>query len=117
VLMDSGNFEIHNTGNPDQDYAALFNSEDLSGLSEAILVNVYDVDKKKISGDYTVFGNYEQSPSKALMDSYLMSDGTRFNDQAGYDTFTFVEEFRNRDPRLSQTFVYPGWISAGSTNP
>lgn len=116
-LMDSGNFDIHNTGNPDQDYAALFNSEDLSGNSEAILVNVYDVDKKKTSGNGTVFGNYEQSASKALMDSYLMSDGARFSEQAGSKSFGFVQEFQNRDPRLSQTFVYPGWISAGSTNP
>ncbi|MBC8770485.1 RagB/SusD family nutrient uptake outer membrane protein [Arenibacter sp. BSSL-BM3] len=116
-LMDSGNFAIYNTGNPDKDYSALFNSEDLSGISEAILVNVYDVDKKKTSGNGTVFGNYEQSASKALMDSYLMSDGTRFSEQVGSDTFTFVEEFQNRDPRLSQTFVYPGWIAAGSTNP
>jgi len=116
-LIDSGNFEVHNTGNPDQDYAAMFNSEDLSANSEAILVNVYDVDKNKNSGDGTVFGNYEQSPSKALIDSYLMVDGTRFSDQTGSDTYTFVEEFQNRDPRLSQTFVYPGWISAGSSNP
>ena len=116
-LIDSGNFGIYYTGNPDQDYAALFSSEDLSGNSEAILVNVYDVDKKKTSGNGTVFGNYEQSASKALMDSYLMADGTRFNEQIGYDTFTFVEEFQNRDPRLTQTFVYPGWVSAGSINP
>ena len=116
-LIDSENFAIHNTGNPDQDYEALFNSEDLSGNSEAILVNVYDVDKKKTSGNGTVFGNYEQSPAKSLIDSYLMTDGSRFNEQVGYSTLTFVEEFQNRDPRLTQTFVYPGWVAAGSTNP
>ncbi|MCM4150892.1 RagB/SusD family nutrient uptake outer membrane protein [Arenibacter sp. N53] len=116
-LMDSGNFDIYNTGNPGQDYSAMFTSDDLSGISEAILVNVYDVDKKKTSGNGNVFGNYEQSASKALMDSYLMSDGTRFSEQAGSNNFSFVQEFQNRDPRLSQTFVYPGWISAGSTNP
>lgn len=116
-LIDSENFAIHNTGNPDQDYETLFNSEDLSGNSEAILVNVYDVDKKKTSGNGTVFGNYEQSPAKSLMDSYLMADGSRFNEQVGYNTLTFVEEFENRDPRLAQTFVYPGWVAAGSTNP
>lgn len=116
-LMDSGNFEVYNTGNPNKDYGTLFRSEDLSGISEAILVNIYDVEKKKTSGDGTVFGNYEQSPSKALIESYLMSDGTRFNELSGSSTFTFVEEFQNRDPRLAQTFVYPGWISAGSTNP
>ena len=116
-LIDSGNFGIHNTGNPDTDYAALFSSDDLSNISEAILVNVYDVEKNKNSGSSTVFGNYEQSPAKALLNSYLMKDGTRFSDIPGFNSFTFVQEFQDRDPRLSQTFVPPGWISAGSTNP
>lgn len=117
ALIDSGNFEVYNTGNPNTDYATLFQSEDLSGISEAMLVNVYDVDKDKNSGSGTVFGDYEQSASKALINSYLMTNGTRFTDQPSFATMTFVEEFQNRDPRLSQTFVPPGWISAGSTNP
>lgn len=117
TIIDSGNFEIYNTGNPNTDYAVLFQSEDLSNISEAMLVNVYDIDKDKTSGSGTVFGDYEQSISKALVNSYLMTNGTRFTDQPNFDTMTFVEEFQNRDPRLSQTLVYPGWISAGSTNP
>jgi hypothetical protein len=116
-LIDSGNFEIYNTGNTDKDYAMLFQSENLSGISEAILVNVYDVDKKKTSGTGTVFGDYEQSPSKSLINTYLMADGARFSVQLGSDTFTYVKEFENRDPRLSQTFVSPGWIAAGSSKP
>lgn len=115
-LMDSGNFVIYNTGNPNADYASLFQTEDLSKISEAMLVNVYDPVKKG-GGDYTVFGNYEQSPSKALIDSYLMADGTRFSEKSGFNTKTYVEEFKNRDPRLSQTFVSPGWIAAGSSSP
>nr|WP_299382959.1 RagB/SusD family nutrient uptake outer membrane protein [Allomuricauda sp.] len=116
-LMDSGNFSLHNTGNPESDYGTLFQSEDLSGISEAMLVNVYDVDKNKNSGIWHVFGDYEQSPSKALINSYLMTDGSRFTDQPNAGAMTYVEEFQNRDPRLSQTFVPPGYILAGSDSP
>ncbi|WP_242204511.1 RagB/SusD family nutrient uptake outer membrane protein [Aestuariivivens insulae] len=116
-LMDSGEFSLHNTGNPETDYMDMFQSEVLADNPEAILVNVYDTEKDKFSGSYTVFGDYEQSPSKSLMNSYLMADGTRFTDQSGADTMTFVEEFQDRDPRMSQTFVYPGWVWAGDTNP
>ncbi|MDY7395149.1 RagB/SusD family nutrient uptake outer membrane protein [Aureibaculum sp. 2210JD6-5] len=115
-LMDSGEFQIYNTGSPTTDYQTLFQSENLVGNSEVILINVYDVEKNRTSGWGTAFGNYEQSPSKALMNTYLMKDGTRFSDKPGYSTLTFVEEFEDRDPRLAQTFVYPGWVRAGSTN-
>ncbi|MFV8347306.1 RagB/SusD family nutrient uptake outer membrane protein [Flavobacterium sp. ZB4P13] len=115
-LMDSGKFNIYNTGKPNSDYAALYQTNNLASISEAILINVYD-EKEKPGGNYTVFGDYEQSPSKSLLDSYLMADGTKFSDQAGSNTFTFVKEFQNRDLRLSQTFAHPGWIRAGSTTP
>ncbi|SHN09397.1 Starch-binding associating with outer membrane [Cyclobacterium lianum] len=110
-IMDSGNFSLHQTGNPERDYAALFNSQDLSGNSEVILFNPYDLNKDKSSDiNYTVFGTYEQSPSRDLVQTYLMRDGSRFTDQPGYETLSYVEEFENRDPRLSQTLVYPGWV-------
>lgn len=116
-LMDSGNFSIYNTGNPNSDYGALFNSEDQTGNPEAILVNIYDVEKEKTSGNGTVFGDYEQSATKALMNNYLMQDGTRFGDQPGSDTYTYIQEFQNRDPRMSQTFVYPGWVRRNEPAP
>lgn len=114
-LMDSNEFAIHNTGNPNSDYLDLFTSDDLLSNLESILVNVYDASKDKSGGNGTVFGDYEQSASKSLMNSYLMADGSRFTDKPSYDEETFVEEFQGRDPRMSQTFAYPGWIQAPNT--
>lgn len=55
-IMDSGNFSLHQTGNPESDYKALFNSLDLSGNSEVILFNPYDLNKDRNSDiNYTVF--------------------------------------------------------------
>lgn len=110
-IISSGNFSIYNTGNPTVDYFTLFDSQDLLGNSEVILVNIYDQNRNRsqnING--TVFGDYEQSPSRDLVQTYLMADGSRFTDQPGYETFGFVKEFENRDPRLAQTLVYPGWV-------
>lgn len=108
-IMDNGPFSIHNTGNTDADYASLFTSSDLSSNSEVIFA-VYSEDQVKNSGwSETVFGNYEVSPSKDLLQSYLMADGSYYSAQAGYETFSFVDEFQNRDPRLSQTYAYPGF--------
>lgn len=117
-IIASNHFSIYNTGNPSQDYAALFNTQDLSSNKEVILNQVYDVSKKLDGGNNTyLFGNYEQSPSRDLVQTFLMKDGTRFTDIPGYQTMQFVQEFQNRDPRMSQILAYPGWIQQPATQP
>jgi len=114
----TGGFTIYNTGNPTTDYATLFTSLDLSANKEVILANAYDVNLKRGGGVTNGFsGDYEQSPSANLVQSYLMIDGTRFTDIPNYQTYSFVQEFKNRDPRMMQTLVYPGWIPLPTTTP
>lgn len=55
--------------------------------------------------------------TKRIVDAYLMSNGERFTDQEGYQTMSFVEETKNRDPRLSQTFRTPGYTLDGTLTP
>ncbi len=55
--------------------------------------------------------------SKTFVNSYLMSDGSRFTDIPGYGVKTFSEETQNRDPRLSQTIRTPGYTRIGSSTP
>lgn len=66
--------------------------------------------------------NYENSTTmgrpgmnKKIVNSYLMADGSRFTDKAGYETMTFDQECQNRDPRLAQTIRTPGYTRIGST--
>lgn len=117
-IMNSGNFAIYNTGKPDQDYATLFSSQDLLQNKEVILTCPFDLNKG-LSGNVngTVFGDYEQSPSHDLVQTYLMKDGSRFTDVPGYDKMIFVQEFANRDPRMAQTLAGPGFVRAGDTKP
>ncbi len=115
----SGNkFTIYNTGKPTQDYATLFNSLDLTGNKEVILTNIFDLSKGKGQNvNSVVFGDYEQAPAKDLIQTYLMKDGTRFSSRPNYDKLGFVAEFENRDPRLAQTMVYPGWLRVPDATP
>ncbi|RIJ50834.1 RagB/SusD family nutrient uptake outer membrane protein [Maribellus luteus] len=108
-IMDNGGFSIYNTGNPNSDYLKLFTSTNLVGNSEVIFASLAE-DQIVNSGYWGfVFGNYEVCPSKDLLQAYLMTDGSFYTQQPGYETKLFVEEFENRDPRLTQTYAYPGW--------
>lgn len=109
-IMDSGEFSIYNTGNPNEDYATLFLSGDLTSNPEIIFANISQDNLKNSGNSIIIFGNFETAPSKDLMQTYLMTDGSYYTDQEGFDTKLFVEEFENRDPRLMQTFAFPGWI-------
>lgn len=117
-IISSGDFSLHDTDHPEQDYADLFGSQDLSSNPEVIFLNVYDVNKDR-NGDinYSVFGDYEQAPSRDLVQAYLNSDGSRFTDQADYETMEFVQEFTGRDARLWQTLAYPGWVRQSDGSP
>ena len=110
-IIASNKFSINNTKRPEQDYADLFSSQDLSLNPEIILVNAFDMNKNRSQNvNSVVFGNYEQAPAKDLIQAYLMKDGSRFTDLPNYDKTSFVKEFENRDPRLAQTIAYPGWV-------
>ncbi len=45
--------------------------------------------------------------SKKFIDSFLMKDGSRFTDQDGWETKGFVEEVKDRDPRLGAIIRLP----------
>ena len=108
-IMNEGGFSIYTTGDTDNDYHTLFESPDLSSNPEIILATYFD---RKIKGNgfwAFMFGNYIPCPTKDLVQSYLMKDGTYYSAQLGYETKQFVEEFQNRDPRMWQTLAWPGW--------
>ncbi|MBB2148910.1 RagB/SusD family nutrient uptake outer membrane protein [Pedobacter gandavensis] len=117
-IMASGKFSIYNTGKSESDYAALFASQDLSQNPEVMLINVFDQVKNWGQNvNSVVFGEYEQAPAKDLIQTYLMKDGSRYTAIPNYEQFGFVKEFENRDPRLSQTMAYPGWIRVPDSKP
>jgi starch-binding outer membrane protein, SusD/RagB family len=109
-IMENGPFNIYTTGEPDQDYGSLFASADLSGNVEVIFGRFYQANVLNGDSGEGVFGNYETYPLKDLVQAYLMKDGSFYSNRSNYQQNGFVEEFRDRDPRLYQTYAYPGWV-------
>ncbi|SDC65767.1 RagB/SusD family nutrient uptake outer membrane protein [Niabella drilacis] len=115
IMTGTGGFAIPQDS---ASYGRLFSSASLSDNKEVIQYIDYDVAKQRSAPDWDyAFLNYEMSASKAFIQSFLMKDGTRYTDQPGYQSFQFVKEFANRDPRLYTTINYPGWLRRNSNPP
>nr|WKN35646.1 RagB/SusD family nutrient uptake outer membrane protein [Tunicatimonas sp. TK19036] len=108
-IINNGGYSLYSTGNPTTDYLNLFNSASLSDNPEIILARYFENDLLNSGWWEYMFGNYEVSPAKDLLQTYLMADGSFYTNQPDYATHSFVEEFVSRDPRLSQTYAYPGF--------
>ncbi len=52
--------------------------------------------------------------SKKFVDSFLMKDGSRFTDKEGWETMLFVDEMKDRDPRLGMIMRLPGHVRTNS---
>lgn len=109
-------YSVYTGGGIENSYRDLFASTDAIG-TEIILARDYDRNLSiKHNGTYYTLGNYgNPGMTRKMFCSYLMKDGTRFTDKKGYNTMTFVEETKNRDPRLSQSIRTPGYKRIGSS--
>lgn len=109
-LMKMG-YEIYDTGNPNMDYTTLFTTDDLSSNKEVIFYRKYAAGLKRhrMCG-YTV--NLRNGGTKDFVDDYLCLDADGVARPVAlshdYSNDTPEQEFTNRDPRLSQTFLAPG---------
>lgn len=109
-LMDKGPFKLYSTGNPDLDYAVLFSSYDAQTCEVILAINFdYGTQLMHNATAYAVEAGRGACLTKKFVDAYLMKDGTRFTDKAGWETMQFAEEVANRDPRLGQTIRIPGY--------
>lgn len=55
------------------------------------------------------------SITRRFLNHYLMSNGKRFTDQTGWEKKSYMEETQNRDPRLAQTVMCPGYVQKGAS--
>ena len=68
--------------------------------------------------------NYTTSPTagctgvtRRLVDAYLMADGSFHTSRSNYNKMSFVDECKNRDPRMAQTLRTPGYEIQGVPTP
>ncbi|WEK36000.1 MAG: RagB/SusD family nutrient uptake outer membrane protein [Candidatus Pseudobacter hemicellulosilyticus] len=120
-LMNSNMYSIFRgtngpSGKPYQDLFASMTLE--TGAAEIILGRRYSAELNlKHDVQFYLVARTQGKPGmeKKLVNSYLMSDGSRFTDKAGYQTMQFYEEVQGRDPRLAQTIRTPGYTRIGGT--
>lgn len=108
-------YRIDNKGT--QPYRQLFSSMN-ADETEVVLARDYDKAKGVVheANYYTMATTYGQpGMNKKVVNSYLMKDGSRFTDISGFETMTYYQEMQNRDPRLAQTIVGPGYTRIGDT--
>ena len=108
-------YSIYKDG--EKPYRDLFSSMDAIS-QEVILARDYDKGKAVMhEANYNTMGPTYGRPgmNKKVVNSYLMTDGSRFTDKEGYQTMQYYDEMQNRDPRLTQTVVGPGYTRINST--
>ena len=114
-----GKYALYSTGKPQQDYSMLF-VQDAADPGEYILTRSY---MPQIANNqhgltlYSELGTHGRPGfTRKFVCSYLMKDGSRFTDKAGWQTMSFIDEVKDRDPRLAQTIMTPGYCFPGETN-
>ena len=101
------------------DYFELFHTMNATALTdEVILARNYNKDYGvSHAAGATMLNGSRGCPAvtKKLIASYLMKDGTRFTDKADWDKMNFVEETKDRDPRLAASIRTPGYKRMGES--
>jgi len=112
AVMDRGVWQIHNTGNINNDYRVIFQTTDLSGNKEILWFKKYD--GSEITNDvnrYLNTGGGNVGLTASLVDDYLTIDGRPFIGQEKIEAKkVWGQELQPtvRDPRLAQTVCTPG---------
>lgn len=109
TLIDGNRYKLYTNGGKDRAYFSLF-SQDNADQGEFILAIDYS-SSPRVNHNASSFtmsaAQGRPSYTKKLVNTYLMTDGTRFTDLPGWQTMTFIDEVKNRDPRLSQSIRNP----------
>ena len=112
-----GSYKIYNTGKPTEDYLNLFAAQD-ANKDEYILAVKYDQGMQILhnaNAHSLVTTQGMPGYTRKFVCSYLMKDGSRFTDIPGWQTMQFVEEMKDRDPRLAQSIRGLGYHRVGET--
>lgn len=115
-ILNSG-YSVYTEGGTDVAYRDLFVSEDAQEI-EIILARDYNKSLGVFHNStfYSLNTSYGRpGVTRKIIDSYLMTDGSRFTEQSGWETMEFKDQCRNRDPRLAQSIRTPGYTRIGST--
>lgn len=121
VVMVLGGYNIYQGTSPETAYRELFTKGKVQGMDEYILARCYSADLKLTHNvNYFTMVSTAGHPgfTKRFVNKYLCSDGSRFTEKSGYEKIGMGEEMKNRDPRMEQTILRPGYyVRIGETTP
>ena len=111
AIMEQNKYSLYkgNTLKLDAPYREYFILED-GDAKETILSMRFNADILVRHGIQFTFRNMRHSATQRLVNHYLMADGSKIQDQPGYETMTYNQQFQNRDPRMAQTLMAPGYV-------
>lgn len=112
IVIESGKYQIYNTGDPVNDYNSWQRIIDLSKNQEVIQYMDYIPEKMRNNYIQNYFFAYCGTATKSLVDDYLCTDGRPIITEEGinplYQGDAKIEDvFINRDPRLRQSVLHP----------
>ena len=115
----SSGYSIYNSEGTKASYIGLFTKYNVSeGTNkEVILARDYSVEygvTHTANSDYLSSTLGKRGFTRKMIASYLCKDGSRFTDKAGWETMKFVDEVKDRDPRLAQSIRTPGYCRLGT---
>ncbi|ANH82852.1 carbohydrate-binding protein SusD [Niabella ginsenosidivorans] len=115
-LISSHAYKLFTTGGTDAAYRTLFARND-QDATETILARDYNPTFAHHTLSYLMTSPTQGSwgATKDFVNGFLMADGSRFTDIAGYDTLGFYGEMQHRDPRLTQIVAGPDFKVYGET--
>jgi starch-binding outer membrane protein, SusD/RagB family len=111
ALIDMNSVNLYSTGNAESDYREIFNSNDLSSVTEALLWKKYDYGLGLTHEfQYRCFRlPHNTGLTKSLIDDYLCIDGKPISSSSLYEgDHSLLDVVTNRDPRLRQMIIVPG---------
>lgn len=119
TMIESSGYSLHVDGGANNAYYQLFTTFDATELNdEVILARDYNLTYGVYhNSNYTMNTGSMGRPgmTKKIVASYLMKDGSRFTDKTGWETMSFADETKDRDPRLAQSIRTPGYTRLGET--
>ncbi len=105
-IMNSGLYELHSTGDPENDYYNTFNWRDFTNNPEAMRWTKMDLAQDINAGRKLFYFAYPETRglTKQFVDQYLSIDGLPIAVSPLYQgDETIEDEVMNRDPRMDQT--------------
>ena len=110
-LIDNGPYKLAKVS----DYRLLFANVDAS--KDEFILAIKNDQSLQVCHNATAFAMMpsQNKPgfTRKFIAGVLMNDGSRFTDQPGWETMSFVQEMQNRDPRLKAITVGDGHVWLG----